>query len=201
MEYYDPAEDTHLLLDALNEDAERIRSIEPLFCVEIGCGSGVVIVELAKIAPGAVRFATDINPAALAATQRLAADSGVPVELVRTDLVAALETRLRGRVDVLVFNPPYVPTESSEVGTPDISAAWAGGFDGREVIDRLLPRLPALLADRALFYMVALQENRPKEIAETMRRMGFDSKVVLRRRAGGESLYVVRYSRTGAGGG
>ena len=47
-------------------------------------------------------------------------------------------TRLAGRVGVLVFNPPYVPTPSSEVALGGIEAAWAGGVDGREVCGRFV---------------------------------------------------------------
>ena len=56
-------------------------------------------------------------------------------------MVTGLEVGLREKVDILIFNPPYVPTPADEVGSKGIEAAWAGGEDGRVVIDRFLPLL------------------------------------------------------------
>ena len=88
---------------------------------------------------------------------------------------------------MVLFNPPYVPTPSGEVmglagggaggaaggtaGGDLIAAAWAGGLDGREVVDRFLPQLADLLSyPRGVCYMVAVEENRPAGIAALLAR-------------------------------
>ncbi len=66
--------------------------------------------------------------------------------VVRTDLVSSL--RLRGLVDLLLFNPPYVVTPPEEMEGCGISISWAGGRDGRQVIDRFLPQVSLPLNER-----------------------------------------------------
>lgn len=59
-----------------------------------------------------------------------------------TSLYEGLERRTKGQVDVLVFNPPYVPTLEYEASVAqdgrDIAGAWAGGMDGMAITDQLL---------------------------------------------------------------
>jgi hypothetical protein len=57
-------------------------------------------------------------------------------DVVRTDLAGSL--RLSGKVDLLLFNPPYVATPREEMEGSGISISWAGGVDGRCV--RVRPR-------------------------------------------------------------
>ncbi len=63
----------------------------------------------------------------------------VSIDVIQCDLLGPLLPRLHGAVDVLLFNPPYVPTPDEEVARGGIAAAWAGGNRGRMVTDRLLP--------------------------------------------------------------
>lgn len=49
MRVYEPAEDTFLLLDALEEDADHLRALKPTICVEVGSGSGCVSAFLGRI--------------------------------------------------------------------------------------------------------------------------------------------------------
>lgn len=109
-------------------------------------------------------IAIDINPYACQSTLETAKAHAVDaqVDVLRSDLVSGLLPPMAGKVDMLLFNPPYVVTPDEEVERKDIAAAWAGGKDGRLVIDRLLPVIPTLLSDRGVAYMVVIPENKPQ---------------------------------------
>ncbi|CEG48593.1 hemk methyltransferase family member 2-like [Plasmopara halstedii] len=200
MDVYEPAEDTFLFLDALQEDLPQIVTLDPAICVEIGCGSGAVFVYLAtqlqKFGTKGMFLATDVNPLAVKVAQQTAQKNGVKAfDIVQTDLLQCYKPRLRRQVDVLLFNPPYVPTSSEEVGSLGIEAAWAGGHNGREVIDRLLPQINELMSPAGVFYMVVVAENKPKEIAAILARDGFLMKVVRSTRAKNERLSILKFTR------
>ena len=110
-------------------------------------------------------------------------------------------------------NPPMLvplPSMLRQIGGTGIAAAWAGGLDGREVIDRLVPHIPHLLAPRGRFYLVVLDANMltgtPRMTTSPRPSLtdagdidtclpGFDCAHVLSRRAGFESLRVLRFTR------
>lgn len=53
------------------------------------------------------------------------------------------------------------PPNWSQVGSHGIEAAWAGGRNGREVMDRFFPLALDLLSSRGSFYLVTIKENHP----------------------------------------
>lgn len=109
-------------------------------------------------------LATDCNPAAAAATQATLRAHGVEnyADIIVTDLTRGLLPRIAGCIDLLLFNPPYVPTPDAELRRGGIAAAWAGGYRGRSVIDRLLPDVPRLLSATGEMMMVAVPDNDPQ---------------------------------------
>ncbi|XP_062236519.1 methyltransferase N6AMT1 [Platichthys flesus] len=193
---YEPAEDSFLLMDALEKDARRLQAISPAVCVEVGSGSGAVSAFLASVVgPSAVHICTDVNPAAAQCTEKTASCNSVSLQPVITDLVECLLPRLSGKVDVLLFNPPYVVTPSEEVGSRGIEAAWAGGTRGREVTDRFLPLVTELLSATGLFYLITIAENEPEDIIRLLGTRGLEGESCLSTRAGNERLSVLRFHR------
>ncbi|KAH8403252.1 hypothetical protein KR222_008978 [Zaprionus bogoriensis] len=198
---YEPAEDSFLLLDALEADLEFLDALQPRLCLEIGSGSGVIITALAKrLAHSALCLATDINPRACDATRRTAEHNGARVGSVRCSLADALRQRC---VDVLLFNPPYVVTSDEELYGQQAGAehnnlvyAWAGGKDGRRVTDILLEQLDDILSPRGVLYLLLLRENKPDEIIKQLTSCKFRAVKHMERRIPGEHLYILKVTRT-----
>ncbi|TBU64724.1 S-adenosyl-L-methionine-dependent methyltransferase [Dichomitus squalens] len=199
---YEPAEDTFILLDALEEDADVLRNLHPRICLEIGSGSGCVSTFAGKIlgSTTSLYLATDINPHATQCTKLTGRQNKVPVEPLLASLAGPLRSRLRHSVDILLFNPPYVPTNSAEADEAqqdaDIAGAWAGGQDGMAITDILLDQVESLLSPRGRFYLVAVKQNDIHGICRRMQEQyGLKGEVALQRRAGREHLYVLRFLR------
>ncbi|RSH89487.1 S-adenosylmethionine-dependent methyltransferase [Saitozyma podzolica] len=180
---YEPAEDSFILLDALEADAIPLRAARPSLCVEIGSGSGVVSTFLMQLlGPNqSLIIATDINPLACQATQKTSHANNVTVDLVQCNLLKPLLPRVDRGVDVLVFNPPYVPTDLAEFEQTQASAslggAWAGGSEGMGTTTTVIELLSDLLSPQGRFYLVAVEQNRPQDIVARLQRQGLRSEV------------------------
>lgn len=191
---YEPAEDTFLLLDALEKDIARIREINPKVVLEVGSGSGVVTAFVAKIIGHTAHYVcTDKNPSACLCTAETARKNGVLISSVVTSFVDGLLPRLVDSVDVLIFNPPYVVTPSEEIKHGGIAYAWAGGVNGREVMDEFFPIVPRILSAKGSFYLVVIKENGPDTILQELLKYGLRGEVVLTRKAGMELLSILKF--------
>lgn len=109
--------------------------------LDMCCGSGAVGAAVAAARDGGIElYAVDIEPAAVRCARRNLAPVGGRV--YEGDLFAPLPADLRGRIDVLVANVPYVPTEAVSLLPPEARVheprvALDGGPDGLDVLRRV----------------------------------------------------------------
>lgn len=142
----------------------------------------------------------------------------IHISSLTADLCAPLRP---GSVDVLLFNPPYVPTEdlprlpSAAENDPAVSEAmsrsakfdndsyflsltYAGGADGMETTHRLLDAIPGVLSVRGVAYVLLCKQNRPDQVMERIRGWGgwqVETAGSSGMQAGWEKLVIVRIWR------
>jgi release factor glutamine methyltransferase len=192
---YEPAEDSFLLLDTLSNETESAwlkdrfpRQTSSPLVTEIGTGSGVVIAFLAANAKAilgrddVLALGVDVNADACTATkvtvQNALAEQKSPT-LYLGSLCSDLGNSFnRNSVDILIFNPPYVPSDvlpalpqmagpgRSRFDTEShlLSLSYAGGKKGMETTDRLLDDLPRILSARGVAYVMFCARNEPEEV-------------------------------------
>ncbi len=116
--------------------------------LDVGTGSGCVALALARELPAATLLASDVSPAALALARANAAALELEARIDWRD--ADLLDGIDGAFDVIVSNPPYIPSAEIERLAPEVQQeprlALDGGADGLDVIRRLVRGASARLA-------------------------------------------------------
>jgi release factor glutamine methyltransferase len=117
--------------------------------VELCCGAGAISAVLLANVEGLQVHASDIDPLAVGCARRNLAGPGVSV--YEGDLFKPLPDRLRGQVDLVVANAPYVPTAElgllpREARQYEPQSALEGGGDGLEILRRIMAEAPQWLA-------------------------------------------------------
>lgn len=133
---------------------------------DICCGTGCIALSIAGETEASAVWAGDLSPAAVALTvrNRDALGLGDRVAVAEGDLYGALPEELMGTVDVVVSNPPYipsavVPTLPDEVVGFEPGLALDGGPDGLDIFRRLLEGAPAWLAPGGMLCVELFEES------------------------------------------
>jgi release factor glutamine methyltransferase len=161
-----PRPETEILVEeALQRLKAPVAARGAARALDVGTGSGAIAVALASHCPEVAVVATDVSPEAIEVArlnvERL--ELRDRVELRAADLVEGVE----GVFDVVTANLPYIDPSWPEAVTPEVAGsephtALFAGIDGLDVIGRLLPALPSLLAPAG----TALLEFDPRQRAQ-----------------------------------
>jgi release factor glutamine methyltransferase len=136
--------------------------------LDLCCGSGALGVALAAAVDGVELHAADVEPAAVrCARQNVRAVGG---QVYEGDLYEPLPTDLRGRVDVLLANAPYVPTDEVGLMPPEArlyepKVTLDGGTDGLVVLRRVITGATDWLAAGGHLLVETSERQAPQLVA------------------------------------
>jgi release factor glutamine methyltransferase len=174
---YSPEADTLLLLAAARAEVRPGDRV-----LEVGTGSGLIAAEIARITRV---VATDINPHAVLCAGKAG------IDVVRTDLF----TGIKGSFDLVLFNPPYLPTQPEERIDDWLEYALDGGKSGRAVIERFARNVGDVLAPGGRILLLISSLTGLSEVQERFAGRNYSAGIAMQQVVEDEVLYVLKIIR------
>ncbi|MEM2321530.1 MAG: class I SAM-dependent methyltransferase [Candidatus Bathyarchaeia archaeon] len=164
---YEPAEDTFLLADNIDVHEGDV-------VLDMGTGCGILAVLSALKASYVI--AVDINPHAVKCAKENAKRNGVldKLDFICGSLFDPLRVCLR--FTLILFNPPYLPSEERPEAWVEYS--WAGGVNGRSVIDKFLVFLPGYLDHGGRLLMTQSSLSDVERTIKLLEEKGFKVEII-----------------------
>jgi len=154
---YEPAEDSFLFAE--NLDIEKGAEV-----LDVGTGCGILGTLAAEKAANVV--SVDLNPHAIHCAKENSTLNNLrnKMAFIQAGLLTAFNEN--ARFDLILFNAPYLPSDEDEAESW-IGRSWAGGINGREVIDQFISQAPPhLKANGRILMMQSTLAN----VEETIRK-------------------------------
>ena len=176
---YSPEEDSYLLSSVLKKKIHHIVEKNPnAKLLEIGSGSGIQL-ETA-FASGIKKkniFSCDINPEAVKHCKNLG------FNCVKSNLFE----KIKGKYEIIVFNPPYLPEDSRE--PKDSRMATTGGKDGGELTNKFLKQAKKRLAKNGRIFLLVSSLTKGLDFSDYRKKKLAEEKLFF------EKLFVLEFSR------
>ena len=194
-----PRQETELLVDLVLEHLAGSSSHRPLM-VDVGTGSGAVALAVAAHIENVKVTATDISSQALEVARRNAVSLGLSdrIGFVHGDMLSSI----KGPIDVIVSNPPYIPSDEIEGLAVEVRQepriALDGGIDGLVPLRRLFAQTSGKLATGGVLIVELMPEQMDKAKTLAANGMGPDIEVTIHKDLmGNKRALVVRRSANG----
>jgi len=183
---YLPSDDSYLFLDVILEDnkSKMINS-----ALEIGAGSGYVSLGIYNLVNKIIL--TDINPIVINYLNKLKEKYNLnKIEVISSDLLKNIPKSIV--FDVIIFNPPYVPSEKVPLSTELDKLSTDGGQFGRKIIIRFLADLRKHLAKDGCCYLLISSFNNPHYLYKQILKNNLTYKILKERNIFFEKLIVLK---------
>lgn len=177
MDLYSAREDSDLLAEQVGKQIKKGTKV-----LDMGCGSGVIIEALLK----KTRKVTgvDVNPYAV----KHCRESFPKAEFIQSDLF----NNVKGKFDIITFNPPYLP----EIDSEDLETALqvSGGPQGYELLLKFLEQASNHLKKDGFILTVFSTLTKPDKVFKKTTKLGYEHEVLSTKKAFFEELYCVKFS-------
>jgi release factor glutamine methyltransferase len=182
---YEPDEDTFLL-------AEKMTVTEDDTVLDMGTGCGILAVLAAEKTKNVL--AVDINPYAIQCASRNAETNGVKerIEFRHGDLFQPIKQN--ENFSLILFNAPYLPSEPDEERSW-IGKAWAGGRNGRKIVDQFIMDVPNFLAAGGRIQLVQSSLSNVSRTIEMFGELDLRATIVAQVKVAFESIVLVEAKR------
>ena len=160
---YEPAEDSFLLVNAALDIISNGMNV-----LEIGTGSGFVSAVL-QANKNIELVATEINPFAA----KCASSNGI--EVIRTDMFTGIKEK--NEFDLIIFNPPYLPTSEDEKVPGWLNYAFDGGLTGRDPLIPFFSNVKKYLRPEATILLLISSLTGIDEVKNEISYFDFDSEI------------------------
>lgn len=152
-EVYEPAEDSFLFAE--NLDIEKGAQV-----LDVGTGCGILGVLAAEKANNVV--AVDLNPHAIRCAKKNSELNNVrnKIAFIQSSLLTAFNEN--AKFDLILFNAPYLPSSDCEEDSWMVRS-WAGGINGRQIIDQFISQAPQHLKPNGRILLMQSTLANPEE--------------------------------------
>jgi len=180
---YEPREDTFLINSILIKLDEK-NLLKDKKILELGCGNCFNSIFCAK--SGANVYSTDINPEALEHGKKICQDSKIKINFILSDMFQNISEK---NFDIIIFNPPYLISDSIEDITVD-------GLDaGRHFIDIFIDNFYKHLAQNGFALLIHTNYNNLNTTKDKLFKLGYKLEILKIEHYFFEELYVLKISK------
>lgn len=169
---YFPEEDSELMAEAIESVEIKGKKV-----LEIGCGSGFLSILMSSL--GAVVDAVDKNPKAIETAKQNSKSKDI--RFFHSDLFS----NIRGWYDIIVFNPPYLPDDSTDI-------RYSGGPSGRETIIKFVKDARKFLTKNGFILLLISSLTDEKEVLDLFKIYDFKTEIIKRKKIQWEELIVIK---------
>ncbi|MCC7552137.1 methyltransferase [Candidatus Micrarchaeota archaeon] len=177
---YEPREDSFMLADYVKGAKGNV--------LDVGTGCGIQAIIASKTADYALGI--DINAKAVELAKKNAELYNLKnCEFKQSDLFEKIEKE--NKFDLIIFNPPYLPTKEEDKVKGELNKALDGGIDGRETLDKFLKNVKKHLKKEGKILLVDSSLDNTKKTIDILEDQGFKVKILETKKMFFEELNII----------